>query len=299
MSDTGAAVPALDLWPAFRAFWSAHAGLPAGEQVAAWLQTLGRVCPEVHQRYAASMATDGVDWGEDLLQHHWPSLSRHLPRMAQTHDRLLTLFDPVARRACEALGTDLRPVLVIVPVGYGGWATTYQGQPACDLGLDTIVELGWDEPETLEGLIAHELGHLAHYRWRGDNLVYRARGPLWDLYDEGFAQVCERLVRGAEVYSVARHQPRWLQWGREHRAALAREFLARAAAGQPLHGFFGSYPELSIEGYREMGHFLGQEVVGAWVEQEGLHAVAVMPEDDATRRVRQTLEGFARDGSAP
>ena len=67
----------------------------------------------------------------------------------------------------------------------------------------------------------------------------------------------------------------------------------------PLHGFFGSYPELSIEGYREMGYFLGQEVVGAWVEPEGLPAVAVMPADDATRRARQTLEECARDGSAP
>ncbi|MEW6749664.1 MAG: hypothetical protein AB1505_01635 [Candidatus Latescibacterota bacterium] len=162
MSDIGAAVPALDLWPACRAVWSAHAGLPAVEQVAAWLQTLGRVCPEVHQRYTASMATDGVEWGEDLLQHHWPSLSRHLPRMAQTHVRLLTPFGPVAQRAREAFGTDLRPALVIVPVGYGRWAITYQGQPACDLGLDTILELGWDEPETLEGLITHELGHLAH-----------------------------------------------------------------------------------------------------------------------------------------
>ncbi|MEW6749665.1 MAG: hypothetical protein AB1505_01640 [Candidatus Latescibacterota bacterium] len=129
--------------------------------------------------------------------------------------------------------------------------------------------------------------------------MYRARGPFWDLYDERFAQVCERLVSGAEVYSVARHQPGWLPWGREHRAALAREFLARVAAGQPLHGFFGSYPKRHVEGYREMGYFLGQEVVGAWIEQEGLHAVALIPEDDAQRRARQTLEEFAREGSAP
>jgi len=294
MTDIAAPVLALDLWPAFRQFWSAHAGRPAAEQVAAWLGTLERVCPEVHRRYAASMAADGVDWGEDLLQRHWPSLSGKLPRMGETHDRLLAMFGPMARRARQVLGTDLRPVLVIVPVGYGGWATTYQDQPACDLGLDTTVELGWDEPETLEGLIAHELGHLAHYRWRGDNIVYQPRGPFWDIYDEGFAQVCERLVRGAEVYHLARHQPRWLQWGREHRAALAREFLARVAAREPLHGFFGSYPELHMEGYREMGYFLGQEVVGSWVEQEGLHAAAVIPADDAIRKAQQTLEQYAR-----
>jgi hypothetical protein len=150
VSDIDGGMPALDLWPTFCEFWSAHAGLPAVEQVTAWLRTLERICPEVYQRYAASMVTDGVDWGEDLLRRHWPSLSRHLPRMAETHDRALTIFSPMGRRAREALDTDLRAMLVIVPVGYGGWATTYQGQPACDLGLDTIVELGWDEPETLK-----------------------------------------------------------------------------------------------------------------------------------------------------
>jgi len=286
----------VDLWPDFAEFWRTQRDLSPAEQVGAWLARFEQREPEVYARYAAAMAEDGQDWTEDLLQRHWPALPERLTRMGEAHDRILTVFEPTAERTRRALGTDLHPVLVIVPVGYGGWATTYRGRPACDLGLDTIVELGWwERPETLAGLIAHELGHLTHYGWRGDSIEYHVRGPFWDIYDEGFAQVCEGLIQGGEVYHLAWYQPNWLQWGREHRAMLAREFLRRVDAGESLAGFFGSYPELNIEGYREMGYFLGQDVVGAWIAEQGLHAVAVMPQDEAIERVREALEHFAAE----
>ncbi len=158
------------------------------------------------------------------------------------------------------------------------------------------MELGWwERPETLAGLIAHELGHLAHYWWRREGIEYHVRGPFWDVYDEGFAQVCEGLIQGGEVYHLASHQPNWLQWGREHRAMLAREFLRRVDAGESLAGFFGSYPELNIEGYREMGYFLGQEIVGAWVAEQGLQPVAAMPEDQVLKGVRGVLNHLAAE----
>jgi hypothetical protein len=285
----------VDLWPEFLNFWRESEHLPAPEQVAQWLALFAHLEPEIHARYAASMAEDGQDWTDDLLRHHWPSLSEHLPHMAEAHDCILTVYEPTAEQARMALGIDLYPVLVIIPVGYGGWATRYRGGPACDLGLDTIVELGWwERAETLAGLVAHELGHLAHYRCRREPIEYHARGPFWDIYDEGFAQVCEGLVQG-EVYHLASHQPGWLQWGRAHRGMLAREFLRRVDAGEALAGFFGSYPELNIEGYREMGYFLGQEIVGAWVADEGLKSVALIPEDEAVRRVRGALEDLAAE----
>lgn len=296
MIDGDDAPHIVDLWPPFCDFWQSHGHLAAAQQVPAWLCLLARLEPEVHARYAAAMSEDGQAWAEDLLEHHWSALPARLPEMAAVHDRLLAVFAPAAERVREALGTDLQPVLVIMPLGYGGWATTYRGRPACDLGLDTVVELQWTDPEALRGLIAHELGHLAHYTWRQQLIEYHARGPLWDIYDEGFAQVCEGLVAGREQYHLERAQPGWLQWCREHRARLAREFLRRVDEGEPLRGFFGSYPECNIEGYRETGYFLGQEVVGEWVAEEGLHRVAVLPEGEAVRRVRETLEQFAAEG---
>ena len=292
MPDDGAVV---DLWPAFASFWRTHDHLPAPEQVAEWLSVFEQINPEIHARYAAEMAGDGLDWAEELLERHWPWLPERLPRMAEAHDRLLTVFEPVAERTREVLGTDLHPVLVIIPVGYGGWATTYQGQPACDLGLDTIVELGWSGEEALRGLIAHELGHVAHFAWRQEDIADWDRGPLWRIYEEGFAQVCERLVRGADVYHIGLGEPGWLEWCRDHRAMLAREFLRRIDAGDPLYGFFGSYPECNIEGYRETGYFLGQAVVGHWLAKEELPQIAVLVEAEGITRVRNTLEHFGAE----
>lgn len=283
----------IDLWPEFLEFWGSHEHVAASEQVAGWLRVLEDRQPEIYRRYAAAMAEDGQDWAEDLLQRHWPSLPERLSQMAEVHSRLPELFHCIAKRTREALGTDLEPVLVIIPVGYGGWATTYQGRPACDLGLHTIVELEWTSQEALEGLIAHELGHLAHYRWRAESIAYHARGPLWDVYDEGFAQVCERLVTERHSSHIASYQPGWLQWCQAHRGMLAREFLSRVEMGGPLDGFFGSYPECNIEGYREAGYFLGQEVIGEWLRDMDLHHIAVLPAEEAEQRVQETLRAFA------
>ena len=84
--------------------------------------------------------------------------------------------------------TDGGPDAIALYVGIGvgaGWATTYQGQPACLHGLEKCAELHWVDRDTLAALAAHELGHLAHehwWLWQGLGGLATGTGPLWRLY---------------------------------------------------------------------------------------------------------------------
>jgi hypothetical protein len=85
--------------------------------------------------------------------------------------------------------------VIYVGIGCGaGWATTFGDSPAVLFGLENIAERGWEDPGTILGLVAHELGHLVHFAWRLRGGKSAGSGPWWQLYEEGFAQECESRI---------------------------------------------------------------------------------------------------------
>ena len=115
-----------------------------------------------------------------------------------------------------------------------GWATTYEGKPAILFGLENIAEEGWQAPETLAGLMAHELGHLLHFDWRRQAELANEDGGWWQLYTEGFAQWCEHLIQGAASWHMQSPDVQWQTWCQANVGWLAVEFLRRMDAGEDL-----------------------------------------------------------------
>jgi hypothetical protein len=84
------------------------------------------------------------------------------------HGVILNEQIPVVFRRAAAV-IEVRDVVLVIYVGLengAGWVTTLQGKPAVLLGLESIAECGWTDPQTLAGLVAHELGHVIHQQWR-------------------------------------------------------------------------------------------------------------------------------------
>jgi hypothetical protein len=188
--------------------------------------------------------------------------------MKVAHQNLLRMCRPVHLRDQEVLGVELDVSFVIyVGIGCGtGWGTDVQGSQAVLPGLGSIGDCGWSGPQSTRGLLAHEIGHLAHDLWRADNGRCPGAGPWWQLYHEGFAQWCEHIILGRYGWHImgneipnGRKREDWLEWCRQHRGWLAGEFLRVVNEGRSVRPFFGSW--FHICGWEQCGYFLGHEMI--------------------------------------
>ena len=291
----------VDAFEGFSPLWEAAHAEPLKRQIEVCQEFYGTRFPELLEKQLQDYASQGLDWHKIAEGRIFPHLEGWMPRMRQAHRGLRRLCGPVYERAVRVLGVNLDVIFVIyVGLGCGaGWATRYQGKPACLFGLESIAECGWHTPDKLEGLIAHELGHLVHAAWRGvDELQgFEQDEPWFQLYGEGFAQRCEHIILGRESWHPAQDEG-WLPWCQEHRAELTEAFYQRAVAGQSIREFFGSWFE--FQGKRQTGYFLGHEFI-RWLQRErglGLQEIARLSLEEIRSQMeshrKAVLEGALR-----
>lgn len=105
------------------------------------------------------------NWRVIADERIFPALPERLPEMQIAHNNLLNGCEGVYHRAQQTLEFDCDLVCVIyLGLGCGaGWTTEYAGKPAILFGVENIAKEGWQVQEMLEGLMAHELGHLLHF----------------------------------------------------------------------------------------------------------------------------------------
>lgn len=286
-------VSILDTFPAFLQYWQTHRHAPLEEQIETWESHYLLPWPELAEKQKADYAGQDLDWRLIASERIFPFLDERLPAMHEARDNLHAVLEVTFERAQAELGFQVE-VRFIIHVGIGcgaGWATTYQGQPAVLFGLENLVESNWCDPDTLAGLVVHELGHLLHFKWRSGAHQVRGDGPWWQLYEEGFAQRCETIVLGPDSWHMARSQPGWRRWCAANADALARGYLEAAARDDPVREYFGSWFEL--QGWRQTGYYLGHEVISLWERQSSLHALAVLPARAVDRKVQATLRTIA------
>ncbi len=194
----------------------------------------------------------------------------------------------------KALDFDADMVLVVhVGIGCGaGWVDRYAGKPAVLFGVENIAQEGWDDPAILAGLIAHEIGHLAHFHWLEVAGLSRGKGPWWQLYSEGFAQRCEHLVLGRDSWHMAaNYEDDWVAWCSAKLPWLAREFLRTVDAGESVRPFFGSWFQLA--GRKQTGYYLGHELIRRLEASTPLRDIALL--EDVDSRMREEVESLAAD----
>jgi hypothetical protein len=258
----------LDTWDDFARFWTAARSLPLSEQIDLWRSDYMARYPELLRKQVQDYESLGVDWRQIAAEKVFPYLPQRLPLMQEARDNLPQVCGPIYQQAAQALGLDFETVFVIyVGIGCGaGWATQYEGVPACLFGLENIAEEEWHSRERLEGLIAHELGHLTHMAWRDEWAQFEEneRDPMFLLYSEGFAGRCEEAILPDDLGHLDKNAA-WLSWCRANSAWLAAEFVRRVEAGESVRDFFGSWYE--IQGHSQTGYYLGRELI-RWLERD-------------------------------
>jgi hypothetical protein len=281
----------IDTFPAFLEWWEKGRRLPFEEQLNGWEKDYMAGWPELRQKQLDSYAEDKADWRQAAGERVLPYLSERVPAMQEAHQNLQTSCLPVYEKAKKTLVFDF-PLITVFYVGIGvgaGWATTYQNTPAVLCGLENIAECGWSGGEAIKGLLAHELGHLIQYHWRGQTKVFAAANPWRRLLEEGFAQRCEVLITGRLFHQTAGvNTGDWLEWCQNHKSWLAAEFLKTVEAGKSTAAFFGSW--IKIQGKSETGYFLGHEVVKELEKNLSLKEIALL--DDYEVSLKPILEGL-------
>lgn len=284
----------IDTFPAFLAWWSTASNTSLNEQIESWANDYMAQFPSLLAMQTEDYASQGVDWRRVAREKVFPFLPARLPAMRLAHQNLLELCEPLYARAQAALDFD-GEVTFIIHVGIGcgaGWVTPYAAAPAILFGLENIAESGWCEAAALRGLIAHELGHLVHQSWRAQHGRPLGSGPWWQLYEEGFAQVCEGLICGAENWHQSHGTDgHWLEWCQRHEGWLAAEFLKASSSNQSVSAFFGSW--FSICGRSETGYYLGWRVIQELRKHNDFRDIALLENVETT--VRPVVAKIAKE----
>ena len=282
----------VDAFPDFLSFW-AHARYLSPEALPdSWAREQAAARPRLLAMQIEDYESQGEDWRAITSEKVFPFLDKRLPAMRTAHTNLQAACEPLYARAQEKLGFESDAVFVIhVGIGCGaGWATTYRDRPAILFGLENIAECGWSEPPALTGLIAHELGHLAHFHWRAQHALGLGSGPWWQIYEEGFAQRCKHLILGTNTWHMALGAERdWLPWCRANRRWLAAEYLRLAEEGGSVRPFFGSW--FDVQGQSQTGYYLGHELISDLESRMDLREIALM--DGGDPRLRASLRKLA------
>ena len=281
----------IDTFPEFLTWWESAQRQSVDEQVKSWAAEYMSSWPELLSLQIADYEAQGVDWHQIARERIFPHLGARLTEMDKARQGLLEWIEPVYERAQQALHFGSEAVFIIyVGIGCGaGWTTKYGGLPAILFGLENIAECGWSESPAVRGLIAHEIGHLAHFYWREQNGRAVGTGPWWQLYAEGFAQICESLILGMPSWHQAHGDKEWLEWCQSHISWLATTFLETVDNNAPVSRFFGSW--YTLHGKSQTGYFLGYRAVKVLLEQIGLRKLALI--ENVETYLRPVLEQIA------
>ena len=268
----------LDTFPSFLSMWNEAQHTTVDAQINIWLNEYMSQWPELLQKQLDDYASLNDDWRATASERIFPALPERLEAMQTAHSNLRNVCGEIYKRCYQTTGFDSDLVCVIyVGLGCGaGWANEYEGKPAVLFGLENTAEEGWQERDTLEGLMAHELGHLVHFAWRKQAKVPDEEAGWWQLYTEGFAQRCEGVIldRSSWHMRCSSTEGQWKDWCEQNIGWLAAEFLRRVDQDEDMRPFFGSW--FDLRGQKQTGYFLGHELIAAMQKQISLQEIALL-----------------------
>lgn len=287
----------IDTFPAYLQYWEKCRDLSLDEQIDRWAQDYLSPWPELLAKQIEDYHEQNVDWQQIAEERIFPELATRLPAMRLARENLLAAGEAVFNMAIGTLGVNMNAQFIIhVGIGCGaGWVTRYNEAPAILFGLENIAESGWSSRDAITGLVAHELGHLAHDTWRGRYSMGRGYGPWWQLYVEGFAQYCETIIQPVHGWHQIENNPDWLAWCQANQSWLSAEFLRRVDEDEPVTPFFGSWYDL--HGRKETGYFLGCKAIQRLAKDCTVKEIALL--DNIESALRPILAGWAAIRNTP
>ncbi len=244
---------------------------------AAWERYMDAALPGGKELCAADLRESldkGLDWERDYL----PVLDaacRDAAGRARARETFLRVASGLDERVVSRFGRAPEAELVFYfgLCSGAGWVTELRGKCAILLGIEKILELGWENEDDMNGLLLHELGHV--YQARFGVLTRRtddaADAFLWQLFTEGIAMVFEQELVGDPDYF---HQDKdgWKAVLDALLPKLAADFQKDLPAMTPEdQRYFGDW--VRYEGQPDAGYYLGARFLRFLLETEDFDAL--------------------------
>ncbi len=165
----------------------------------------------------------------------------------------------------KILKTMGKPVDAAVILYFGlcngaGWVINLDSCQYVLLGIEKIMELGWQDINDMYGLIYHELGHIYHMQHGELERNYKDRNAfLWQLFTEGVAMVFEQKLIGSNDYF---HQDKngWASWCAANLNMIMNDFNSDLSnMTRENQRYFGDW--VNYKGYHDVGYYLGARFV--------------------------------------
>ena len=169
-----------------------------------------------------------------------------------------------------------------------GWVTEIGGRTVILLGIEKIIELGWYDENSMNGLILHELGHCYQSRYGILHRDYTLPEDryLWQLFTEGIANVFERLVlKDPDRYP--QYSDEWMQWCDSNVRHIAESFKRDLETMSfENQRYFGDW--VRFEGWPDTGYYLGMRLVRYILKTHEFDEIIGWTSDE----VRDSFESF-------
>ncbi|MCL5731175.1 MAG: hypothetical protein M1605_03540 [Candidatus Thermoplasmatota archaeon] len=281
----------IDTFPDFLQIWNENITGDPDRQIQLWERFYRDRYEEIFNKTIESYSSDGEQWKDFAMKRIFPIDAEKIILMEEAHKNLLkVIFDLCGNPDTVRLFPSDLTFVIYVGIGTGaGWASSYKSKPAILFGLENIIDMHWESEIALKGLALHEAGHLFQETVRKESGFPFGKGPIWYLYEEGFAEYFESQLLTPEIWHQSLGQPGWNRWCEEHIQYLSSLFLEDVESGSETTRFFGSWYD--IDGWKETGYFLGYMVMKQL--ELPLYDLACLTPEQVEIKVKQTLSEFA------
>lgn len=232
-----------------------------------------------------------------VLQAVWDN-----PRLEVLHQHFQAVTDQLNQRLLDRFGRemDVEVVLYLGLCNGAGWAVQLDGKDHVLIGVEKVLELGWETLPAMQGLVYHELGHLYHGQHGRLHQPVNS-GPqkfVWQLFTEGVAMCFEQEMVGDPDF-FQQDQGGWQDWCREHFPSILEDF-DRDLPGMDRfqQRYFGDW--VRYQGWGDVGYYLGARFVRQLLSTASFDQVIQLSLEEVCRLYRQFVRSHLhRDSLLP
>ena len=148
-----------------------------------------------------------------------------------------------------------------------GWVTNINNKDVILLGIEKILELNWQDINSMTGLIYHELGHIFHNQHGKFNQTSESNSKnfVWQLFTEGIAMYFEQVLVNDRNF-FHQNLNGWKDWCDNHIKQIAKDFNDDLQTMNKLNQrYFGDW--VNYNGYSDVGYYLGTKFIHSLIEK--------------------------------